>query len=75
MATKSKFGDLNPRYREAAKLLNRKNGATVDDLANKLGMEQRPARLMIDRLRRKGLSIENVGRTRFKLIANDRGDR
>lgn len=75
MATKGKFGDLNPRYREAAKLLNRKNGATVDDLANKLGMEQRPARLMIDRLRRKGLSIENVGRTRFKLIANDRGDR
>lgn len=72
MTTKGKFGELNPRYRKAAQLLNRKNGATVDDLANKLGMEQRPARLIIDRLRRKGLSIENVGRARFKLTANDR---
>ena len=63
--------DLNPKYRQAAKLLNRKGGATVDQLANRLGLEERPARLMIDRLRRKGLNIENIGKCKFKLVENE----
>jgi predicted ArsR family transcriptional regulator len=64
----TKKTDLNPTYKKAARVLNRKSGATVEQLAKALEFEERPARLLIDRLRRKGLKVENVGRCRFKLV-------
>lgn len=60
--------DLNPTYKKAVRMLNRKQGATVAQLAKGLGLEERPARLVIDRLRRKGVPIDNIDRCRFKVV-------
>jgi predicted ArsR family transcriptional regulator len=59
--------NLNPDYQKAARLLKAPNGATVEQLAKQLKLEERPARLLIDRLRRKGLRIRNVSRNTFKV--------
>lgn len=65
MQTKAE-SDLNPTYRQAVRLLKRKHGATIDQLAERLQQKPIQARRMIDRLRSKGLPIKNVGACRFQ---------
>lgn len=62
------LGALNPRYRQACRALLAPQGVTVQRLATVLHLDERPARLMIDRLRRKGVPINNVGPCRFKVV-------
>jgi hypothetical protein len=70
MATKVKFE--NPKYETAARILGRKQGATVEQLAKGLAefgvKTDRQARLVIDTLRyRYEAKIDNVERGRFKM--------
>lgn len=51
----------------ATKLLNRKHGATVQQLSNKLRTDERKVRSLIDNLRRSGHTIENTAPCRFRL--------
>jgi hypothetical protein len=70
MATKTKFE--NPKYETAARILGRKQGATVEQLTKGLSefgvTTDRQARLVIDTLRyRYEAKIDNVERGRFKM--------
>jgi hypothetical protein len=56
-------------YKVAKKALSLKNGCTVDVLADKLDRTPRQARLVIDRLRRKGQNVQRVAKNTFKLNA------
>ncbi|HNQ98361.1 MAG TPA: HTH domain-containing protein [Trueperaceae bacterium] len=69
MPTKSKIDGLSETQRKVASLLARQRGATVSDLAEACSMSERAIRNLIDRLRGKGLRIENVqrGSGRFHL--------
>jgi len=59
-----------PKQDIAVQMLRRKNGATVEQMADRLGLASvKAARGIIDRLRAKGTKIENVGNHRFKLAA------
>lgn len=54
----------------ALQMLKRKNGATVEQMAEKLELPApKAARGIIDRLRAKGVQIVNTGNHRFKLAA------
>lgn len=54
----------------ALQMLKRKNGATVEQLAERLELPgTKAARGIIDRLRAKQVHIENIGSHRFKLAA------
>lgn len=49
------------------KLLGRKHGATIDDLVDRLKLPtEKQARGLLDRLRMKGVRVENVGPRRFR---------
>jgi len=57
----------------ALKLMARPNGASVDQIANKLNLDNtKQARGLIDRLRTKGVKIKNVGNCTFKATRNPR---
>lgn len=64
----------------ALRMFARKNGATVEQVASKLDIEEKAARGLVDRLRLKpeGKNIRNVefGSHRFKLVSsrNKRGN-
>lgn len=56
------------KQEEAIKLLKRKSGATVEQMAEKLLLSNtKQARGIIDRLRAKGEPIQHVGPHRFML--------
>lgn len=57
----------------ALRMFSRKNGATVEQVSNQLGIEEKAARGLVDRLRLKpeGKNLRNVefGTHRFKLVS------
>lgn len=57
------------RRQSAIRLLRRKRGATVEELAQRLGLPTHTARNLIDGVRRHGVPVKNVGRCRFKTDA------
>jgi transcription initiation factor IIE alpha subunit len=59
------------RRHVAATLLNRKHGATVDQLVSRTGADERKVRSLIDNLRRAGKQIVNTAPRRFKLVHMD----
>lgn len=65
----------NPKYATAARVLGRKNGATVAQLATAIqkttgeDTSERQARLVIDRLRyEKKVKVKNTDRGRFQIV-------
>lgn len=61
------------RRKVATRLLNRRYGATVDQLAKRLNTDPRKVRSLIDNLRRSGLDVQNTAPNRFLIVeaAND----
>lgn len=60
--------NLSSAESKALRLLNRKKGATIEVLCTRLNLEERQARSVIDRLRRKGICVERLDRARFHLV-------
>lgn len=58
------------KHEAALRLLRRKNGATVELIAEKLKLaNEKAARGIIDRLRAKDVKIKNIGQHTFKVNA------
>ena len=59
---------LNDKYEVALRLLRRKNGVTVEKLAEELELPNtKAARGIVDRFRVKGVPVKNVGQHTFKV--------
>lgn len=59
---------LNDNQAQAAALLSRKRGASLEDLTARLGVEGTAARAIIGRLRAKGAEVEITGPSRWRLV-------
>lgn len=58
---------------QALRLMKRKNGASVELLRDKIGLENtKQARGLVDRLRAKGIKIKNVSSHTFKVCSHRR---
>lgn len=60
-----KIANLSPAEAKALRLLERKRGADLEVLCQRLSVEERQARSLIDRLRRKGVPVERTGKATF----------
>ena len=61
---------MSHNQEQAVRLLARKRGATVEELAERLELPGVPAaRGLITRVKRAGRRVENIGPHRFKLAA------
>lgn len=56
---------VKPRYLLVARMLARKKGITVKGIANRLHVDEQPARSLIHRLRLRGIKVEKIGNFRF----------
>lgn len=65
--TRSKSNPAMVRRQMAVRLMSRKRGATLDQLADKLSLEERQVRNLIDTLRRSGVGVRRVGPKRVDL--------
>jgi hypothetical protein len=69
---------LNPKHAAVKKLLNRKGGATVEQVLGAVHKEhsdvktERQVRLIMDRMRYRGVRIENIGPSRFRVAEGRR---
>lgn len=60
-----KIANLTVTEAKALRLLERKHGADLPVLCSRLSLEERQARSLIDRLRRKGVRVERTGKAKF----------
>lgn len=60
-----KIANLSVAEAKALRLLERKRGADLDVLCTRLSLEERQARSLIDRLRRKGVPVERTAKATF----------
>lgn len=60
-----KIANLSVTEAKALRMLERKRGVELPILCDKLSLEERQARSLIDRLRRKGVPVERTGKATF----------
>ncbi len=61
-----KIANLSVAEAKALRLLERKRGVDVPTLCDRLEMEERQARSVIDRLRRKGVPVQRLAKGKFQ---------